>query len=505
MQKAIKLKNALRIVEFVIVLALIETSLVSSTSPVYLQNGNITATGTISATNVTASNYYLGNQTLGFIQPATFIIDQSGSYARMWYGANSTLAFNSTNGLAVLQSAVDNLTSGGRIIVKSGFSSSGELVVTQSNIQIEGESRVINIGRLLINSTSAPVTDDTFINLGVTMITFYAKSNPISTITFDSDIVTAAATTTSEGIVFTGEDTGETHTIWFNKCYFYDGGQSARKGFFSWTTRNNGNGQIYLMDCVTSVYHGGSEGCLFAVEENATVGPPIQAGHLNFVISSGPAMYYVVRVYADKLNGGIQTGCSVDIGDYSLFELHGNTTFVRSETSSNPQRVIVSIHNNDISFIDSTNYLVYDGSYSSYKHYAIKDNYMIGNLPAIGTLKPSTDLPLYEYYSLRVEDNVLLNPIGIIANPFMAYFGANLIGLGGDSASPTANTVYPAVGCDLQITCSGGTGVNITVTDKDNNALFTNASTLTNYELCNGWTITFGNFSVAPTVQVAGQ
>lgn len=80
-----------------------------------LQYNNVN--GAVAGMYSTFTNYYLGSgNLLGFVQPATYIIDVSGSTYRMWHGANSTLAYSGTNASKVLTYAADNLTSTGGII-----------------------------------------------------------------------------------------------------------------------------------------------------------------------------------------------------------------------------------------------------------------------------------------------------------------------------------------------------------------------------------------------------
>ena len=66
--------------------------------------------------------YYVNgvvSKALGSVQTATFIIDKSGSTYRAWYGANSTLAYSSTDASTVIQWAVDAVAFGDKIFVKN--------------------------------------------------------------------------------------------------------------------------------------------------------------------------------------------------------------------------------------------------------------------------------------------------------------------------------------------------------------------------------------------------
>lgn len=49
----------------------------------------------LNSTQINALGFFLNGRQLGFVQSASFIIDQNttSGYYRAWYGANSTLAF----------------------------------------------------------------------------------------------------------------------------------------------------------------------------------------------------------------------------------------------------------------------------------------------------------------------------------------------------------------------------------------------------------------------------
>lgn len=99
--------------------------------------------GWVNSTSINADNYYLDDQTLGFVGPTAFTIDQSGSYTRAWYGANNTLAFQSTNASAILNNAVGNLTGNtkkGRIFVRNGAYTINTDVLLGKGTYLKGES-----------------------------------------------------------------------------------------------------------------------------------------------------------------------------------------------------------------------------------------------------------------------------------------------------------------------------------------------------------------------------
>jgi hypothetical protein len=66
----------------------------------------------LNSTSINSNNYYLNSQILGFLEPATFILNVTGSTYNAWYGANGTLAFSSTDARSVISNALGNLSSG---------------------------------------------------------------------------------------------------------------------------------------------------------------------------------------------------------------------------------------------------------------------------------------------------------------------------------------------------------------------------------------------------------
>lgn len=94
-----------------------------------------------------------------------------------------------------------------------------------------------------------------------------------------------------------------------------------------------------------------------------------------------------------------------------------------------------------------------------------------------------------------------------ISNSKMAHpFINNHIAPYGTASAPSASTIYTVTGAPVLLTCSGGTGVSLTVEDESSNTVGGLSSTTcasvpaTGIILQVGWKVTFGAFSVAPTV-----
>lgn len=149
----------------------------------------------------------------------------------------------------------------------------------------------------------------------------------------------------------------------------------------------------------------------------------------------------------------------------------------------------------------------FDGSTGLILNAIIHTSSIIGN-PFTATT-PITFGSSFYPDRLRIQNNPRLNPFGLLATPFTTTVpggGSPWMGPGAPSgtAAPLASTQYRVEVCDQIITSTGGTSVSITVTDAAGNTVLSSASSLTNYYLAAGWSIDFGAFTAAPTVQVIG-
>jgi hypothetical protein len=100
-----------------------------------------------------------------------------------------------------------------------------------------------------------------------------------------------------------------------------------------------------------------------------------------------------------------------------------------------------------------------------------------------------------------------LNPIGLSATPFTPGAPYMFISLKGSQASPGATYNYTIFDAPIWITSTGGVEVNITIYDARNymspTVIITGLTTLNMTYLPVGYSINFGDFSVAPDVIVS--
>jgi hypothetical protein len=144
-------------------------------------------------------------------------------------------------------------------------------------------------------------------------------------------------------------------------------------------------------------------------------------------------------------------------------------------------------------------------------HVSINDPQSAGNIygnifttPArLGTIGWN----VYGAANISARFNTGYNPVGLVAAPF--YAGSGMIGIGvptgGGSTSPIASAIYVVVGGDIYVVSTGGSSVSITIQDNLGNTVASGLSTIaTPLLLPNGWGISWGAFTIAPSVQVFG-
>jgi hypothetical protein len=97
-------------------------------------------------------------------------------------------------------------------------------------------------------------------------------------------------------------------------------------------------------------------------------------------------------------------------------------------------------------------------------------------------------------------NNLGINPLGKIPIPINTT--NNTVGTNGTASTPVASTSYTVQGAPITVNSTGGTGVNITITDGGGNTVLSGLTTLSGQRLPYGWKINFGAFTAAPTVAV---
>lgn len=130
---------------------------------------------------------------------------------------------------------------------------------------------------------------------------------------------------------------------------------------------------------------------------------------------------------------------------------------------------------------------------------------IVGNVTIASNIITTSPTPikLDKGTGIVVRNNVGYNPVGKISTPFAT--SPSTMGPMGNSTSPSSNTIYKVSGVDLYFTSSGGIGVSITIEDILGNTVYSPGPGLpVPFFVPVGYQISFGLFSVAPTVVVFG-
>jgi hypothetical protein len=442
----------------------------------------------------------------GALSRSNVIVESDGlGWFRSVNATTGATITSGTNGVTVLTTTIAACNSYDVIGLKTPLSITGTLTITKPVTLIAdvfANGYRVHIDAITVDSNSVAICNLKLQGIDTNMLLFNARSShAITYCDFNDMQVTSAGTATSEGIVFSGDGTTEIHDLYFNRYYFYDGGQYARSGFISWTFKNSGNGQVYFNDGTYSCYNTGNA-VLLAYETNGASSPPVVFSHLDCVTKGASTSFTLVQVGNETLGTWPPTGGAVQIHD-SYFELSDSTTFLKTLATSKKSYVDFSFTNNQVNCNAGTSYLL---SITN----TVEETYR--NILISGNIFGGSGLSLYSTFSfvgderythIDISDNV--NPIfdpEIITNPWQnsgTYY--QTVSFKGSAANPTASVSYRAVGGDFMVSSVGGTGVNITIYDKNNVAW---VSGLASYNglLPNGYRINFGAFSVAPSTKV---
>lgn len=200
-----------------------------------------------SLTNVDASGwvnstaYYLGGSQLGFVSPASFIIDVSGSTYRAWHGANSTLLDSSTNATLVLQTVINSVPiAGGTIFVKPPFYGDGNVQINRSDItitsggiagsQTPSVTKEVYIRDITISSADQVVANVKLDGLLLDQVNFTGAED-MGQIYFTNSRINARSTVDRRGIMY--NNTGACTDIFYHHCVFNILSQADTYGFFT--------------------------------------------------------------------------------------------------------------------------------------------------------------------------------------------------------------------------------------------------------------------------------
>jgi len=461
---------------------------------------------------------YFGSYT-GAKSEATFIIDESGSTYRAWYGTNSTLAYSSTDASTVIQSATNALY---------GTDKEGEIYIKRDTYSITSD---ITIGKRTSLKAEVGTVFDVANDLTTACIIISSANNEarwsIDGLKIDLNyynghgIYSAHAGETGHA----GHPTIQNiKIIEVNASYC---GIWMQDAFFmtirNIEIRNNrGTGMKFTVNEGWNVHFGNSVidhvyvGCN---GENA-VALDIVGGstYRAFNVASIRDFKSVAGNYAGTIGIRISKDYwikffDVDIEDHKIGILLDNVldcSFIGSYVSKgalNMDYAIVLEHFcTNIVFSDmyieaGTGVDVQDNHTSLYGSYVVFENCEsgVGHPPNL-VLTPKTIIK--NWYQLSQTLGAVSNPFYDTTFTIEGQPRRTIRPLGGEATSPTANQNYVLANMPVMITSTGGTDVNITIKAQNGDTVVSGLTSLNGFYLPVGYRINFGGFSVAPTVTV---
>ena len=457
-----------------------------------------------------------------------FLLYKNGAnYEAMLY--DGTILYTDASGMVVLQNAVDyaetNQPYGATIFIRPPFTASGTLTVGDDNthtifslsiiadLKRHSDSTGVNgiaIEKLVVTTDASYGTYGLYFS-GILfyMIEFNPDTKGVAFCTFERCGVRSNHGVTSEGIVFKNTNGGEYNNIQFFDCRFIDVGQSVQHGFISFDGGDQGNGQVYFHNCVYIASTGtlASVWTLVAVEDGGWCSPEVVFMDLNaYIPDHATNIFELVHIYNQtSTNGGLD---AIRFNGLWL-ECHVNSTLFEIESSTEAlhlrgmlQDLWLAIQEKECVFVNNAN-----SNWFETRHWgvSIANCMIVGSVTGadfkLGTLGIDDEFRVWisNIYD-STADYLSDFPIGVITNPFDTTH--NLVEPQGDSATPSEDIDYEVTGCVMTIAVSGGTGVSITLKDKDGTTI---ASGLES----GVWTLAIGqkirfSWTGAPTIVVAG-
>jgi hypothetical protein len=387
-------------------------------------------------------------------QTASYIVYTDGTNYYAKNGTTGQIDQQSTNGINLLQYAVNNCPPDGSVYIQAGISlTSGTLVLNRTNVNLLTSTSVGNvlIYNLTLDSATGNLADMLIRGLYFNNICFNCPANIIQHIHFEDCKVMLDGTT--DGIVFAGpiNDAGEIHNIYFTRCYFYDGGQAtaSRHGFVSIGFNNTGNGQLYFEDCTYSADMMANS--FLCCETNGLWSPDVLVRGCDFVESGTSSSYSLVLVKTQSYDN---MGLGAARFSNNWIELHRPTTVLQVESDPNDLNLGCTFDHNDISLsgydlvLIQNNNSNWGGSLSGVPNeFVFQDNrifnwnehVILGNAKEAGK------------FGVITRGNDGYNPLGNVANPISGLF---LVDSG--SGSIQNSTQYTCWESDKYIYFMGG-------------------------------------------------
>ncbi len=445
----------------------------------------------VNSTSLSATNYYLGNSQLGFIQHESFLIDALGGYTRAWYGANSTFAFQNTDATKTFQWAEGNSTNGGKITVSPGSYNVSTITVSHRAIWFCGQSEAnapvggFNGEGTVLNLANG--TNSNMFNVSAPSAAFFEISN--------MKLNGNAQNNTANGNGIWINDTctdGYIHDLWIDD--FSNNGIRIEPSGEIWGIR------IINCDIEHNLWHGiDLEGT--AISRSILIqGNYIHSNSLNGIYE-GVQYVNSLTVSLNTIRYNNNNGIYLKYAHNFLLEenqIHDNKagySGIKLEGSSANHCENGTIIGNDINNIalggsNGQDYgILFLNAYVDY--ITVGPNNLRGNRVSAISISYT-----YNYHG-NIQNNMGYNPIGYIASPINST-SYDIVNSGANSTW-TNNTVYTNTQSPKNLYVNGGTILAISV---DSQVLFTATSVMVHLEVGDTFNATW---SVAPTIVAIGE
>jgi hypothetical protein len=239
----------------------------------------------------------------------TYLADVVGGNIVITDQAGSQVSSNPVaNALTVVNALIAGATAGDIIALSPSLNTAinGKVTISKAITLRCGspfDAQRVWINQIEIKTAGSNIVGVKLEGLCTYMLIFDCADAEIRNVRCSHMMVFSNKTTTSEGIVFQGSNTYQTHNIYFDHFYFYDNGQSARKGFISFLQKNGGNGQIYFESGTYSAYGNAVANVFIAYEGGGCTCMPVVIGSKVDIVTKGTSTgFTLVQINANTTN-----------------------------------------------------------------------------------------------------------------------------------------------------------------------------------------------------------
>jgi hypothetical protein len=347
------------------------------------------------------------------------------------------------------------------------------------------------IKKLTIDATSNNIQNIELKNLVIKELQFYANGHYIIACSVEDCCI--VKDNTWHGVVIQGDGTtnGWMDSLHFTRCYFDIIGTNTSWGGATWVNCQFIT-EIYFSDCTFDIGQVGMSVFKFRGD-----------GAADSVFVLNPRIYCAFAgniIDMDGRTGAFDIGLKWFQWTGGRVESPANVTILKMLTSATDTNLVLDISH--VSFQPGSPYYTIIGD--------VNDSISwVGTKPMLFSITQCTfrygqwtwgTLPLCVRVQLIFENNAVLNPIGLAATPFETT-AWDTIRPTGDTDHPTSGNNYEVEVTDILFNCTGGTDVNITITDSAGNVMLMDETTLFWQYVPRGYYVKV-TYSDVPTVKI---